>query len=84
MLEIQAAKPKPEDPLMRLWRPGHELGASRLRSLTAPGKIQILSDRKVGISDLSVSKVHEEPVLNQSQEQIQESKVNGHVPPDLK
>jgi hypothetical protein len=84
MLEIQAAKPKPEDPLMRLWRPGYEPGASRLRSMTAPGKIQILSDRKVGISDRSISKVYEEPALDQSQEQIQESKVNGHGPPDLK
>jgi hypothetical protein len=84
MLEIQAAKPKPEDPLIRLWRPGYELGAGKRRSQTAPGKIQIISDRKVGMSDRGVSKVHEEPALDQAQEQIQESKVKGHGPPDLK
>lgn len=84
MLEIQAAKPKPEDPLMRLWRPGYEPGQGKRRTLTAPGRIQVPSDGVIGMSDLRVTKVHEEPELEEAQEQIQESKVNGHGPPDLK
>jgi hypothetical protein len=36
------------------------------------------------MSDNRVLKVHEEPSLDQAQEEIKESKVKVHGPPDLK